>query len=247
MTIEDESRRAINETIGKVASEIYTDIAKPATRQAGTAIETLFKVGLSPIAMLDWGYEQSKDWLKGKIEQRLIATPQEYRRAPPNNIAVPAITSISMCSDSPELRDLYAELLLKTMDSRSEPIVHPSYINLISQLSPREALVFISFHKIDSTTLFKEKDAYSSRNVSIENQFLNYCSDLGFNESKHVQVWLENLQRLKLVELLEYSEVNYVAPDFDTPSPSVRNTTNRYLQLTEYGRTFLEACTPLNV
>ncbi len=247
MTIENESHQVINETIGKVAAEIYTDVAKPAARQVGVAFETIFKVGLSPVAMLDWGFEHSKDWLKAKIEKRLNSTPLDFRCSPPNNIAVSAITSISMSSDSPELRDLYAELLLKAMDSRSQSMVHPSFINLISQLSPQEALVFISFNKIEGATLLEEKNAYSSyRNPSIENQFLSYCKELGFAECQHVQLWLENLQRLKLVVLQEYSEASYRAPDWDSPSPAVINTTDRYLELTEYGRMFLEACTPLN-
>lgn len=246
MVIDNESHRVVNETIGKVAAEIYGDIAKPAARHVGVAFETVFKIGLSPVAMLDWGFEHSKDWLKAKIEKRLDSTPPEFRCAPPNNIAVSAITSISMSSDSPELRNLYAELLLKAMDSRSQSMVHPSYINLISQLSPQEALVFVSFNNVGSTYLFTEKDAYTSyRNPSIENQFLSYCKELGFAECEHSQLWLENLQRLKLVVLQEYSEASYRAPDYDRPSPEVVNKTDRYLELSEYGRMFLEACTPL--
>ena len=47
MTIEGEGHQVINETIGKVAAEIYSDVAKPGARQVGTAIETIFKIGLS--------------------------------------------------------------------------------------------------------------------------------------------------------------------------------------------------------
>lgn len=246
MTIENESHRVINETIGKVAAEIYTDDAKPAARQVGVAFETIFKVGLSPISMLDWGFEQSKEWLKEKIEKRLNSTPLEFRCSPPNNIAVSAITSISMSSDSPELRDLYAELLLKAMDSRNQSMVHPSYINLIGQLSPQEALVFISFNKIEATTILEEKNAlYSSTNEHIENQFLNYCKELGFGECQHAQLWLENLQRLKLVVLQEYSEV-HMDTDYVSQSPGVAHNIDRYLELTQYGRMFLEVCTPLS-
>lgn len=247
MAVENEGHRAIDETIGKVAAEIYSDVAKPAARQVGVAVETIFKVGLSPVAMLDWGFEHSKDWLKAKVEKRLNSTPSEFRCSPPNNIAVSAITSISMSSDSPELRNLYAELLLKAMDSRSQSMVHPSYINLISQLSPQEALLFISFNKVGSINLLQERNAYSSYlNPSIENQFLSYCKELGFAECHYAQLWLENLQRLKLVVLQEYSEASYRAPDFDSPSPEVVNKTDRYLELTEYGRMFLEACTPMD-
>ncbi|MDR7088594.1 Abi-alpha family protein [Cellvibrio fibrivorans] len=114
-------------------------------------------------------------------------------------------------------------------------------------LSPQEALLFISFNKVGSINLLQEKDAYSSyRNPSIESQFLSYCKELGFAECHYAQLWLENLQRLKLVVLQEYSEASYRAPDFDSPPPEVVNKTDRYLELTEYGRMFFDACTPMD-
>ncbi|TIH06234.1 DUF4393 domain-containing protein [Pseudomonas leptonychotis] len=246
MGTEDKSYGVVTDTIGKVASDVYADVARPAARQIGSALETLFKVSLSPVSMLDWGFEQSKDWLKKKVEERTSKTPQNFLRTPPNNIAIPALTSISMSADAPELRELYAELLLKAMDSRTEPMVHPSYINVIGQLTSQEALVFISFQEIGSTTLFQENNArYSHGNdLTIEIQFINHCLSIGLENTKYMQLWLENLQRLKLIDLREYSEVSYVEPDADTPYPSVNNREDRYLELTIYGREFLKACTP---
>lgn len=246
METEDKSYGVVIDTIGKVASEVYVDVARPAARQIGSALETLFKVGLSPVSMLDWGFEQSKDWLKKKVEARISKTPLEFLCTPRNNIAIPAITSISMSADAPELRELYAELLLKAMDSRTEPMIHPSYINVISQLTPQEALTFISFQKIGSATLFQENNARHSHgnNQTIEEQFFSHCLSIGLENTKYMQLWLENLQRLKLIDLREYSEVIYVEPDAETPYPSVNNREDRYLELTTYGCEFLKACTP---
>ncbi len=246
MGTEDKSYGVVNDTIGKIASEVYVDVARPAARQIGSALETLFKVGLSPVSMLDWGFEQSKDWLKEKVEERASKTPREFLCTPPNNIAIPAITSISMSADAPELRELYAELLLKAMDSRTEPMVHPSYISVIGQLTPQEALAFISFQEIDSSTIFQENNArYSLGNdLTIEGQFASHCLSIGLKNTTYIQLWLENLQRLKLIDLREYSEACYVEPDADTPYPSVNNREDRYLELTTYGHEFLKACTP---
>ena len=52
MTVEEGGSKAIDEAIVKVASELYADLAKPAARRTGTAIDSLFKVGLSPVAIL---------------------------------------------------------------------------------------------------------------------------------------------------------------------------------------------------
>lgn len=246
MGVDDKGCQAVRETIAQVASDVYVDIGRPAAREVGSALETIFKIGLSPVSMLDWGFEKTKDWLIMKIETRLDKTPRDCVRSPPLEIAIPAISSISMSVDSPDLRELYAEILLKAMDSRTESSVHPSYINIIGQLSSQEALVFVNFSKMDKLTLFEENDAeYSyAHDVTVEGQFEKYCLALGLKADANMKLWLENLQRLKLVDLREYTEANYVEADSDQPYPSVKNNITRFLELTEYGRAFLEACSP---
>lgn len=252
MGTEDKSLKVVAETVGKVAGDIYADVAQPAARQVGTALETLFKVGFSPIAMLDWGFEQSKEWLKSKIAERLDEIPEDCRTTPPNNISVPAITNIAMSGDAPELRDLYAELLLKSMDCRTSDMVHPSYITLVTQLSPEEALIFVSFHEKTESNLFTDEfNGMSYKDsLSIEEQFEEYCRSLGFDNTKRAQVWLENLQRLRLIEIEKYADVQYRPEGWNgnarwsRDTPSVDTTEYRNLHITEFGRAFLDACAP---
>lgn len=248
MSIEDESLKVITDSAGKLIPEIYADIAQPSARHIGSALETLFKVGLSPIKMLDWGFEQSAEWLRNNIARRLEEIPEQYRNVPPNNISVPVITNIAMTSEQPELRNLYAELLLKAMDSRTSNLVHPSYVTLISQLSPEEALIFVSFREKTESTLFDEKFesvAYSNY-VSIEEQFDSYCLSLGFENKKRAQVWLDNLQRLGLLRI-ESSSESYIGQQiWEGETPRVDTIEYRSLFITEFGRTFLDACTPPN-
>jgi len=113
-------------SVASIAKEIYGDVASPAAKKLGGALETLFKVGLSPISMLDWGFEQTKTWLAQKTVDRMNQIPIENRATPRIQIAVAAVNGIAACADTPSLRDLYAELLLKTIDSRSADLVHPS-------------------------------------------------------------------------------------------------------------------------
>ncbi len=246
MGIEDESLKVVTDSVSKVAGNIYADVAQPAARQVGAALETIFKGGCSPIAMLDWGFEQSKEWLKSKIEARIEEIPKECRAVPPNNISIPAIMNIAMSSDAPELRDLYAELLLKSMDCRTSDMVHPSYIALVAQLSPEEALIFVSFHKRTDSNLFKDEfngRAYQNP-PSIEEQFEGYSQSLGFDNTKRAQVWLENLQRLGLLEIDKFADVKYRPREPWSETPSVDTTEHRNLHITEFGRAFLDACAP---
>ncbi|MGY0193980.1 Abi-alpha family protein [Leptothrix sp. BB-4] len=249
MSIEEDASKAAIDSIGKVAGAIYSDVASPAAKEFGTAIETVFKIGLSPVAMLGWGFEQSKEWLRKKIEKRLSETPPAFRTSPSNQISMQSITQIAMSHDAPELRELYAELLLKAMDTRTRDNVHPSYISLISQLTPQEALIFVSFGDRFAHALFDEdrKPPHFAAPGTIEGQFSNYCRALGFGSEYPVQLWLENLQRLNLVSLETVTEVEYKRADEDSPSPWVSKDERRFLYMTEYGSAFLNACTPQTV
>lgn len=228
------------EGIAKIASDIYADVAHPAARHIGRGIETIFKVGLAPVSMLDWGFEQSKEWLQKKVEERLAQIPQDCRITPPSNIAVPILLQIAASVDAPDLRGLYAELLLKAMDVRTVSQVHPAYISVLAQMNPTEALIFLSFRNKGSEIFFSQATYGSS---SIEKQFEAYCNGLGLGEAVQVQVGLENLQRLGLLVIDQYSDVSLKGDDVYN-SPRIDTYEHRYLSLTAFGRAFLFVCDP---
>src|SRR5262245_46336981 len=119
---------AISAALTQLVSDVYGDVARPSAKQVGSALETLFKLGLSPIKLLDWGYEQSKDWLVEKVRARMAQTPATYRVPPTHAVATAAVAGIAATHDAPEIRELFAELLLKAMDARTAAAVHPAYL-----------------------------------------------------------------------------------------------------------------------
>lgn len=244
MASDDESSKILTNTIGQVAGNVYSDILSPAARRVGSAIDTVFKVSLSPVSMLDWGYEKSKDWLEKIIAERKEDIPSDCFLEFSDVIAIPAITQIAMSADQPALRNLYAELLLKSMDSRTINSVHPSYITLISQLAPGEALILIALNQQENSCIFEESSSNRLHMISIEDQFTNYCANKGFMDSKQSAIWFINLQRLGFLKIESYADVNYVEPDYDS-GPSVNSNQYRYLYLTDFGKGFLFACSPL--
>ena len=244
MSNEEQAARAAIDAAGKLAEKVYSDVASPAARRVGTALDSLFKIGLSPVSLLDWGFERSKDWIAKKLEERMLRTPSEFRQTPPSQIAIPLLLSIASAADSEELRTLYAELLMKATDSRTEGDVHPSYVSIIAQLSPDEALVLMSFRDRKHDTLFSDNPRAPSykKQPSIEEQLRQHCLGLGL-QYPTAQFWLENFLRLRLVELHSYTDSVYVAPDYER-GPSVDTKEERHLIITEYGAAFLEACAP---
>jgi hypothetical protein len=243
MSAEDPTKLA-TDALGKVVGEAYSDLVRPGAQQVGGAIGTIFKVGLSPIALLDWGFESSKVWLKEVIEKRIAQIPEDCRVPPPAHIAIEAITRISAAADVPEIRDLYAELLMKAMDSRTAKRVHPAFIGLVSQLTPQEALVFLSLRKFEKSTIFSE-NASSRASPTIESQFLKHCESLGLPEAKEqAPIWLENLRRLRLLDLSHYSDLDFRFHNVERPSASLID--SRYLELTDTGQALISMCAPLS-
>ncbi len=248
MSMPEEFGKAATDAIGKVAGDVYADVLHPAAQEVGTALGTIFKLGLSPVAVLNWGFEKSKAWLTAKVAERLETIPEEDRRTPPSHIAVPLLLAIATAPDAEELRGLYAELLMKSMDDRTHSDVHPSYVALLQQMTPQEALVFVSFRAFKYGTLFKDEPSalYRTRmniSPSIEDQFYDHCVSLGIDGPS--PIWLDNFLRLRVIEFTSTSETSLVERESYDDSPThVKVKEYRSLSVTPYGAEFLSACTP---
>lgn len=128
---------------------------------------------------------------------------------PESYVAVPAIQAISYSMNSEELRNLYANLLAKAMNSDTKDMVHPSFVEIIKQMSPIDALVLneitqsnyfplvnLSIKQYESLELNPIKKMQGAKNrYSYPN--ITYIT---FASYESVLVSLDNLLRLKLIE-----------------------------------------------
>lgn len=237
--------------LSAIVSDIYKDVLQPSARRIGYSLETITKVALSPVAILEWGFEHSKDWLRKRIEERLADTPREYIIEPTANIAFTALSHIARSTDTPELREIYAELLLKSMDSRTSSSVHPAYFSIVEQLAPEEAVVLGALHGLRKEELFSEKAALDGYGIdagpSIEKQFTTFCASALGRAPDNSEVWIVNLCRLGILVLQASSEAVFRPEEADNHGvreASVQNYQHRWLSFTAFGRAFIVACVP---
>lgn len=94
---------------------------------------------LTPIEYLNTHAKHCMDKVKLKLQKELAEVEPEKIITPPPYIAVPALTAASYCVDCNELHDLFAKLLAKSMNAETTYQVHPSFIEIIKQLSPFDA------------------------------------------------------------------------------------------------------------
>ena len=172
---------------------------------------------LEPIRQwASYGIENNEK-LEQEVQKRLAGTSPDDIITPPKEIAVPTIIANSY-TDSDVLRSLYANLLSKAMD-KTERSAHPSYVEIIKQLSSDEALL------LKSTLLLKESIPICSLRCQKPSKFYNtdkltlhpqniiraftegydllpyYIPQITLFSPDELSIMIDNLLRLKLIDL----------------------------------------------
>jgi len=212
------------------AVPVYQDVVQPAAKEVGTALQTVAKtihVALAPVSALVWGYDKIKDYLNEALAERLKNIPQERIVSPNPAVAGPAVEALRFCAQEPNLRELYANLLATSMDSKTAEEAHPAFVEILRQLTPDEAhflgylfqhrpsifplisgRVYILFH--DPQYKYEMDYKYDVRHFSI----FDKTSDCKYPDL--IPSYLDNLCRLGITEILlaESAQQTTIAPGF---------------------------------
>lgn len=138
----DNSTNILPSIPDNVKEQLYTDAVHPGAVQIGKTVETVGMIVnrlISPLRSWASAGEENTNKLSQEITQKLNNIPADKIVPPNKRVAVPALLANSY-TDEEELRDLYANLLAKSMNKDTMSSVHPAYVEIIKQLSPREAL-----------------------------------------------------------------------------------------------------------
>ena len=188
--------------IGKeVIPNIYDDGAKPAIREIGQFIARPLKLINTLFQPLDiWLLNKEYNIEKTKIllAERLQHVKPEELVSPEPHVAIPAIIALSYSMDSEELRNLYANLLSKAMVLGMMDKVHPSFVEIIKQLSPIDAIVF---KEIMERPIKPIIDLYITNSDEISEVTTIENITWMDREYEVVLVSLANLVRLGLIEI----------------------------------------------
>lgn len=151
----------------KLLPEVYKDLAQPATKEIGAVLGRSAKALLFPIRGFLWGWEKIEQVVTEGIEIRFEKIPEEKRKTPDPEIAVPLMQALTYTAQNEILREMYLNLLANSMDIDKEKDVHPSFVELIKQMNSLDAKVF------DKLVSVKGYQKAINPNISIleKNQF----------------------------------------------------------------------------
>lgn len=208
----DKLAGAIGDTL-KTAPSLYEDALQPTVQEVGKfaariprAINAAFS-GLDKwILNKEYAIDETKKLLEKKLEDvdpDKIVEPEAY-------VAVPVIQAISYSMNSEELRNLYANLLAKAMNSDTKDFVHPAFVEIIKQLSPIDVHILESISSkgfIQVANIYCKK--YSSKSAKQQISLIeNYIEKRGYEGLTHivdfhpdiVKITIDNLLRLRIIE-----------------------------------------------
>ena len=207
----DKLADAIGDTL-KTAPTLYEDALQPTIQEAGKFVARIPRAINAAFSGLDkWilNKEYAIDETKKLLEKKLENVDPDKIVEPEAYVAVPAIQAISYSMNSEELRNLYANLLAKAMNSDTKDQVHPSFVEIIKQMSPTDALLLKeialtkSFPIVNlSVNKYTSSDfsAIQKMNGAIQNYTYPNVTYISFASYESVLVSLDNLLRLKLTE-----------------------------------------------
>jgi hypothetical protein len=136
-------------------------------------------------------------------------------------ILYPLLQAASLESD-PTLAEKWAALLANAADPAHQTQVHPSYIDVLRQMTPVDAQVLLYIY---------EQRKLTGESVVVEDLILHFAESLG----SRLELVYDNLLRLRLCELTEgrtASKDNFV------------RAVKPYFACNGFGREFLAAITP---
>ena len=199
----------------EMVKDVYGDAVKPAAQEIGKALVEPIK-GVTRIGRLlnaiclpidTWilNREYSLKETTKLLEKKLEEIPDEKLVTPPNYVFVPALQAISVSIDNEVLRDMYANLLAKSVYVETSAQAHPAYVDIIRQMSPIDAVIFKEINKNP-----KNQTAFPIKEFGIANkkdgsviQSNAYLTNLDLYDVSIVSTSLSNLVRLGLYNKID--------------------------------------------
>ena len=239
--------------------EIYGDAAKPGAKQAGKALETVLGFGNTLLLPLTFANDRAKVFRKNmeKYRARMQDTPIEDTCEVAPEIGVPIAEKLAYVTNE-ELSEMYVELLAKASQVQHANVAHPSFVNIINNLSPDEALLLRSHKDAKGIPFVEARFAKTTDKTFFVLDplavMIAHYGDLTY--PKNIPAYFSNLEGLGLIVIrtdrtiaLENIYEPIETDVLERHSEDIRRSGDRKvefqrgaIEFTQFGLLFLQAC-----
>lgn len=229
--------------VGKVIpiTELYRDLAQPATREVGEAFGNAAKVARFALAPIDYLAAQHHRW-KRYLERVAEKVPDERRIEAHPQLAGPVFAGLQYVEETGINAELFLNLLARAIDRERVSEAHPAFAQLISQLSPDEALILFRLKK--RTYIFRQHAVYRPDSntfgprTTTQNEYP--VNELVF--PGNFGLYMDHLHSLNLAGV--WQDGNQEAITEGTPPRQSGVNIKSIIMLASFGEMFARACVP---
>ncbi|MBE1304524.1 DUF4393 domain-containing protein [Clostridium botulinum] len=245
----------------------------PAAKEIGKTLGNIFYLIFSPINYPTDKFKikqaENLEKYKKDIKNELSKIPEEKLVEPPLNIAGPALDASKFYIEKDEFRKMFSKLIASSMNIDNKNFSHSSFIEIIKQLSPFDALVLKELsHKLEHPIitymlLENEFSSFGRTGCTVVKDLIKLDCITDEKSLNLLHMALDNLSRLNLISIgynsklpdieayentLDFFE-NFIKPQIELtylirPEFKNRSLHPRYgvLELTNYGLNFINTC-----
>lgn len=244
-----------------VLSKVYDDVLHPVLQPAGEVLGFLPR----SIRRLLQGWEkwiingeESIKLTSEAIRKKIEAIPAERLTEPEPYVVVPAIQQLGYSHSSEELRELYANLIVSSMDIEKKEHVHPAFVDILKKLTPDEAKIIQYFKDRDfieylDLRAFIKEEGGGFRTIANHKTLLS--DEVNFFVPDNELAYLQNLVCLGILKDCEgvwkVKEDNYRLIENKLGLESLRNqyipnrfksidSEKSFYEVTDFGRNFIK-------
>ena len=190
----------------------YDDMFHPVAKETGKVMALpvrYINTKLAPCYKYVMNAEANMRETELLLEKKLEKVNQSQIEEPDAHVAIPVLQALSYSTGSEELRNMYANLLAASMVKMMKDDVHPSYVELIKQLSPDEArimrYIFQIGRELPLITLRSKKKNGGGEFDRVKNFSTLYRTvpGLQMRDPERVAIAIDNLARLGLLIIPE--------------------------------------------
>lgn len=231
-------------------------MANIVTNKAHSAVTIFDKLTSFKTYVAGWIYVEKTiiPLMKKKIE----AIPEQDRQEPKLLIAGPIFDAAKFTENDPPLAEMFAELLAGAMDKKRAHLAHPSYVDVIKNLTSSEArlIKFMGDTDEDCAVIDVQEKKQSGEYRDIVRNFSYLGKKAGMSVEPAIMRQISSLCRLGLTEIPADSiladESKYVeletAPELEKIRNEITEAGNsikydrKYIRLSVYGVDFYRVC-----
>lgn len=146
-----EDKNTLLNTLAEPISNAAKNVTDKPTQNIGTTLADIWYLvfgGISQAAekrKLKYSYALQE--FENELKEKISKIPENKQMEPDMQIVAPALDSAKYCIEKQELRTLFSNLISSSMNADYSKNVHPSFTNIIRQLSTTDAKLLKIFFK----------------------------------------------------------------------------------------------------